>query len=294
MTLKSPRFASNRQLQQAAVNSPSIMRNTVGPQVAILQQAFIDLGMDMKLSTKKGPPDGIFGGETESRVWQFQARTGLVRDGIVGHATMTKLDELLPTAGPPPRPLLAIEMSHKINVHMRSIAMPAVPEFTQLKVMQEVFAQYGIVVVNLSGQSVGLKADEQLKLTVVDGDCLWDQVSDEQRLLETSGSKQFVGPNDITVYFATVLREKNGGTLQGCAGHPPNQPAVMIAATATDKTTMAHEVCHVLLGASFAPVHVNEDANLMCGVPICTGNPAFLSVAQLNRIFASKYLVKIA
>ncbi|WP_395701370.1 peptidoglycan-binding protein [Aquabacterium sp.] len=294
MALKSPRFASNRQLQQAAVNSPSIMRNTVGPHVAILQQAFIDLGMDMNLSTKKGPPDGIFGGETESRVWQFQARTGLVRDGIVGHGTMTKLDELLPTLGPPPRPLPPIVMSHKLNVHMRSIAMPAVPEFTQLKVMQDVFAQYGIQVVNLSGQSVGLKANEQLALTVVDGDCQWDQVSDEQRLLETSGSKQFVGPNDVTVYFATVLREKNGKTLQGCAGHPPSQPAVMIASTAVDKTTMAHEVCHVLLGSSFAPVHVNEDANLMCAAPVCTGNPAFLGVAQLNRIFASKCLVKIA
>ncbi len=294
MALKSPRFAANRQLQQAAVNAPPIMRNSAGPHVAILQQAFIDLGMDMKLSTKKGPPDGIFGGETESRVWQFQARTGLVRDGIVGHATMTKLDELLPTAGPPPFPLPPIAMSHKVNVHMRSIGMPTVPEFTQLQVMQDVFAQYGILVKMLSGQSVGLKADEQLKLAVVDGDCQWDQVSDEQRLLENSGSKQFVGPNDVTVYFATVLRKKDGSTLQGCAGHPPNQPAVMIAATAVDKTTMAHEVCHVLLGSSFAPVHVGEDANLMCTAPVCTGNPAFLSVAQLNRIFASKYLTKIA
>ena len=58
-----------------------------------------------------------------------------------------------------------------------------------------------------------------LRVNVVDGDCKWDQVSDEQRLLENSGSKQNVGPNDVTVYFATTLREVNGNTLQGCAGY---------------------------------------------------------------------------
>jgi peptidoglycan hydrolase-like protein with peptidoglycan-binding domain len=60
------------------------MHGESGPAVAIVQQAFIDLGLAMARSTKKlGRPDGIFGGETESRVWQFQARTGLERDGIV-------------------------------------------------------------------------------------------------------------------------------------------------------------------------------------------------------------------
>jgi peptidoglycan hydrolase-like protein with peptidoglycan-binding domain len=60
------------------------MHGESGPVVAIVRQAFIDLGLAMARSTKKlGRPDGIFGGETESRVWQFQARTGLERDGIV-------------------------------------------------------------------------------------------------------------------------------------------------------------------------------------------------------------------
>jgi len=35
-------------------------------------------------------------------------------------------------------------------------------------------------------------------------------VSDEQKLLQNQGSKQNVGQNDVTVHFATVLREKNG------------------------------------------------------------------------------------
>ncbi len=294
MPLKSARFASNQRLQHAAKNSPPIRRGSTGPHVAIVQQAFIDLGLAMKITTKKGSPDGIFGGETESRVWQFQARTGLDKDGVIGRGTMEKLDELLPTAGPPPKPLPPAKMTHKINVHMRSIDNPKVPEFTQLAVMQEVFAQYFIEVVMLTGESIGLQPGEQLTLEVVEGDCKWDQVSDEQKLLQNSGSKQNVGINDITVYFATILRQKkNGKTLQGCAGHAPTRPAVMIAAAAVDKTTMAHEVCHAVLGSSFAPVHVDEDANLMCSAAVCTGDPAYLSVAQLNRVFASKLVHKL-
>lgn len=294
MALKSTRFASNQRLQQAAKNSPPIRRGSSGQHVAVVQQAFIDLGLGMAVSTKKsGKTDGVFGGETESRVWQFQARTGLSRDGVIGRETLEKLDELLPTNGPPPNALPPAKMTHKINVHMRSIDNPKVPEFTQLKVMEDVFAQYFIRIDVLTGQSVGLTPGEQLTLNVVDGDCQWDQVSDEQKLLQNSGTNQLVGINDITVYFATVLRETDGSTLQGCAGHAPTRPAVMIAASAIDKTTMAHEVCHVLLGSSFAPVHVDEDANLMCSAPVCTGNPAFLSVAQLNRVFASKLVHKL-
>ena len=97
MSLKSTRFASNQRLQQAALNSPPIRRGAGGHHVAIVQQAFIDLGLGMAIST--------FGGETESRVWQFQAQTGLTRDGVIGRETLEKLDELLPTNGPPPKPL---------------------------------------------------------------------------------------------------------------------------------------------------------------------------------------------
>lgn len=297
MTLKSPRFANNQRLQQAAKNTPPITRGSSGQHVAIVQKAFIDLGFGMAITAKKGAPDGVFGGETESRVWEFQARTGLSKDGVIGRETMEKLDLLLPTAGPPPTPLPPAKMTHKLNIHMRSIDNPIVPEFTQLGVMEQVFAQYFIRIDVLSGQSVGLTPGETLTLAIVDGACKWDQVSDEQKLLQNAGSKQGVGPNDITVYFATVLRTgKTKGkdvTLQGCAGHAPNRPAVMIAAAAIDKTTMAHEVCHVLLGSSFEPVHTDDDANLMCSAPVCTGKPAHLTVKQLNRIFATKFVHKL-
>ena len=75
---------------------------------------------------------------------------------------------------------------------------------------------------------------------------------------------------------------------KGCAGHPPDRPPVMIAATAIDKTGMADEVCHVLLGSSFLPVHFDGSASLMCSAAVSTGDPAYLCTIQLKRMFASK------
>ncbi len=154
---------------------------------------------------------------------------------------MTKLDELLPTRS------LAAEAAadggddpkDQLSICARSIDIPTVPEFTQLNVMKEVFAQYMIDVVMMSGESIGLQPGEQLTLNVVDGDCEWDQVSDnEQKLLQNSSGKQNVGVNDITVYVRDNPAREGQQHLAGLrAGHAPDRPAVMIAATAIDKTT---------------------------------------------------------
>lgn len=291
MALKSPRFASNTRLQRASEDRPALNAGEHGEAVRLVQQALIDLGFAMPISTRKfGSPDGVYGHETVARVREFQTKFHLRVDGSTGRHTMAKLDELLPAAGTPLPPLPVSGFTHRVRLHLRSIDMPRVPEFRQLKVMQEVYAQYGIAIEMASGESVLLKPDEALTLTVIDGDCKWDQLSDEQRLLENSGSKQGVGPNDITVYYATTLREQNGNTLQGCAGNELTRPAVMIASDAVDKTTMAHEVGHVLLGSSFSPVHDADSKNLMCEAPVCTGNPAYLNDAQLTAIRGSRFL----
>ncbi|MGA7391980.1 MAG: hypothetical protein WBL40_18695 [Terrimicrobiaceae bacterium] len=75
---------------------------------------------------------------------------------------------------------------------------------------------------------------------------------------------------------------------KGCT----DRPAVMTAATALDKTKMAHEVCRVLLGSRFLPVHVDDSVDLMCSAAVCTGDSAYLSTVQLKRIFASKSVQK--
>ena len=294
MALKSAHFKSDARLQRAAENNPPINRGESGQVVRIIQQALIDLGFPLPISTRRfGSPDGIYGQECITQVRAMQAKFHLSIDGSCGRQTMNKFDELLPAAGAPLPPLPASGFTHKLRLHLRSIDTPQIGEMTQLKVMQDVFAQFAIQVEMFSGQSVLLTPGETFTLNVVDGDRKWDQVSDEQRLLQGSGSQQGVGVNDITAYFATVLREKNGNSLQGCAGHAPNRPAVMIAASAVDKTTLAHEVCHVLLSSAFTPVHEADSKNLMCSAPVCTGNPATLTDAQLTKIRASRFLSKL-
>ncbi len=64
---------------------------------------------------------------------------------------------------------------------------------------------------------------------------------------------------------------------KGCT----DRPAMMIVATALDKTTMPHEVCDVL-GSSFLPMHVDDSADLMRGAAVRTGDSAYLSTIQLR------------
>jgi peptidoglycan hydrolase-like protein with peptidoglycan-binding domain len=98
--LKSPRFAGDERLEQVFDNSPAMRRGEVSGAVAKIQQALIDDGFEMPISTQKtGSPDGIFGRETKSTVILFQEKYSLETDGVVGRNTMRKMDELY--AGPP-------------------------------------------------------------------------------------------------------------------------------------------------------------------------------------------------
>lgn len=101
MALRSPRFADNARLQAASENSPPMRPGETGEAVAILQQALVDLGFKMPVSFAKGGPDGVYGGETERTVRQFQAAQGFPlsgQDGRAGHDTLGRLDQLF--AGP--------------------------------------------------------------------------------------------------------------------------------------------------------------------------------------------------
>jgi peptidoglycan hydrolase-like protein with peptidoglycan-binding domain len=102
MPLTSTRFSRNHRLQAAAENNPPMRKGEHGEAVQILQQALIDCGFDMPISTNKGgqTPDGIYGDETVNTVYKFQAREGLQRDGIAGRQTLTRLDQLFPPPVP--------------------------------------------------------------------------------------------------------------------------------------------------------------------------------------------------
>jgi hypothetical protein len=99
-TLRSVRFRSNSRLQAAANNRPPMRPGERGLAVQKLQQALIDLGFPMPVSTRRrGTPDGIYGAETTSIVRKFQRQNGLRVDGVVGRNTMSRLDQLFSPSG---------------------------------------------------------------------------------------------------------------------------------------------------------------------------------------------------
>jgi len=119
MALTSPRFAWNLTLQAASENNPPLRRGARGQAVRLVQQALIDLGYPMPISTRlHGSPDGIYGSETVGKIRQFQRRWGLRPDGITGRNTLRRMDQLLPNAAPalPPLP-----------VNVRYVVIPPLP-----------------------------------------------------------------------------------------------------------------------------------------------------------------------
>lgn len=295
MALRSPRFAGNRRLQRASNNNPALHRGETGEAVRLVQQGLIDLGFPLPVSTRRfGTPDGIFGEETQRQLRAFQVREHLSPDGAAGRDTMGRLDTLLPNAGPPVPPLPAVVYTHKVRLHFRSISMPRVPEFTALANAQRVYDQYGVQLEFASGFSMGATGDQEILLDGADGTCNWDQASDEQRILsQIGGGRAGVGATDILVFYADHIRQSNGSTLAGCAGHRPGAPTVVVSAVGS-RWTLGHEVCHVLLGPTFRPVHTTDPVNLMFSPTAgITADPPGLTPEQVTRVHASRYCVAI-
>ena len=292
MPLRSPRFASNPRLQRAASNNPPLRSGETGEAVRILQQALIDLGFALPVSTKRyGSPDGIFGSETAGAVRQFQSRHRLASDGAAGHDTLAKLDALLPTAKPLPSLPVAPVLTHKVRLHARTINMPAVSEYDALDSANKVYNPHGIEIVFATAQSLSLNFLDKIVLDVVDGTCEWGKSNDDQKRLFNLGGSQGVGDTDILVYFVNRIQKPGGGTSNGCAGHDPSKAAVMVASTGS-RWTMAHEVGHVMLGRAFRPVHDTDAGNLMLSdTKLINLDPPGLKPDQLTAMRASKYCV---
>jgi hypothetical protein len=107
--LESARLAGDRRLQAAFHNSPAMSAGEVNEGVKTLQRALREMGYPMPISfAKTGDADGIFGPETRTTVLQFQVDQALImREGIAGHETLGRLDELLggrPGPAPPVPP----------------------------------------------------------------------------------------------------------------------------------------------------------------------------------------------
>jgi peptidoglycan hydrolase-like protein with peptidoglycan-binding domain len=105
--LTSPRFAGDPQLEAAFDNDPPLRVGAHGDGVAKVQQAIIDDGYQMPVTSRaSGTPDGDFGPETRRTVRWFQQKYDLPINGIVDRVMLRKLDQLfgghqLPVAATP-------------------------------------------------------------------------------------------------------------------------------------------------------------------------------------------------
>jgi len=263
----SPRFASNQVLRQASTNSPPLSKGARGHAVHVVQMALLDLGHKMPGSTGgQYSPDGIFGAETVSVVKAFQRSCKLVDDGVIGRKTMEALSAKLPG------------YSHRVRLHFRSLVLTSVPFARILADAELTFGQYGIRVDMANGESLALTAAEAAKFDRIDQECNWALNDGEFNELHQLGTRAPM--TDILVYFIKTFKQAN---LHGCGGHADKRPAVTVAARANRWDT-AHEIGHVLLGSSFAPVHAGDTRNLMFAISSSSSAVPTLNEKQLARM----------
>ncbi|MEO6271254.1 MAG: peptidoglycan-binding domain-containing protein [Lautropia sp.] len=247
MALTSPRFQNENELQKVDEGQLLLKSGSKGRHVHLIQMALIDLGFPLPRSTTSSSfsPDGDYGTETTEAVRNFQKSTHiLATDGVVGPKTLRELDRRI--GG----------FSHRIGIHFRAISLTQVSFDRILNSAKAVFAQYGIRIDMMNGQSLLLSAAEQSRFERVNQECDWDLSVGEFNELHAKGA--FAPNTDVLVYFVKSFKEQ----LNGCGGHSKNRPACTVAETGT-RWTVAHELGHVRLGAGFAPVHVNDPRNLM-------------------------------
>ena len=247
MALTSPRFKDNAELRKIEAGQLLLKMGARGHHVHVLQMALLDLGFAMPRSTtsQSYSPDGIYGSETTEVVRAFQKSAfPLVPDGILGPKTIRALDQRLN------------RFTHRVGLHFRSIALTSVAFDRILASAQAVYAQYGIRIDMMNGESLALEPGDQTRLEQVDQECDWNLSTGEFDDLHARGTP--APHTDVLVYFIQSFNPQ----LNGCGGHAPGRPACTVAASGT-QWTVAHEVGHVLLGETFAPVHVSDTRNLM-------------------------------
>jgi peptidoglycan hydrolase-like protein with peptidoglycan-binding domain len=294
MALTSPRFTGDTRLANVAQNSPPMNWGEVGEPVRLVQQALMDLGFSMPVTTQKfGSPDGIFGDETKAIVRAFQSRNGLVADGVVGAGTLGKLDQLAPRDFDflPDLPDTAFKL-FRFTIAFRSGAMPQVPEDTALANARLVYGQYGFVVDEGPGMSILITDEDQAALDASPTECRLNQEDElQRRLFSLGGGRNGSNPKDILVFYINQLKTTDNKQLNGCASHKAGEPAVAVSASGSP-WSMAHEVCHVLMG-NFIPTHDDHTFNLLFrSTNLITASLPGLSETQARQMRLSQLINK--
>lgn len=268
MSLISPRFKDESELKKVDSGQVLLKKGAKGRHVHLVQMALIDLGIPMPISTtsQSFSPDGIYGDETAEAVRKFQRTVpSLSADGVLGPKTLRALDTRI--GG----------FKHRIGLHFRAIALTQVTFDRILSSAQAVYAQYSIRIDMMNGESLAFSPGDQERFEKVNQECVWDLSVGEFNELHSRGTP--ASSTDVLVYFVRSFKEQ----LNGCGGHTKGRPACTVAETGT-RWTVAHELGHVLLGAGFAPVHVNDTRNLMNTTTSTITAMPTLTVRQLTQI----------
>ena len=268
MALTSPRFSRESELRKVDLEQVLLRKGSKGRHVHLVQMALVDLGFPMPISTMSPSfsPDGDYGDETAEAVRKFQrSAAGLEPDGIVGPLTLRELDRRI--GG----------FTHHVGLHFRSISLTNVTFDRILSSAQAVYAQYGIRIDMMNGESLAFSFADQARFEKVNQECVWDLSVGEFNALHARGTT--APTTDVLVYFVKSFKEQ----LNGCGGHARGRPACTVAETGT-RWTVAHELGHVLLGSGFAPVHVGDTRNLMNTTTTTIVGMPTLTVRQLAQM----------
>ncbi|MDI1323808.1 MAG: hypothetical protein PSV36_13750 [Algoriphagus sp.] len=141
-------------------------------------------------------------------------------------------------------------LRERVRVHVKILENPT--SFTlnqQFAAMQEVYAIAGIRVDWATTENLSIPSLNDVDV----GGCTMGSVTAEQITL--FGQRNFVGANDVVVYY---VRSTVPG-YNGCAAHPAGRPGCVVVRSAS-RWTLGHEFGHVL-GLS----HVNDNNRLMTG-----------------------------
>lgn len=163
-----------------------------------------------------------------------------------------------------------------LRLHTKVLQAPNVAVTTMVTNLQNVFSGAGITVTVASNENLTLPTLNSLDV----GNCS-GQVTNE--INQLFANRNFVGPNDIVVYFVQALTP---GPLNGCATFPAGLPGATVAQIAS-QWTLAHEIGHVL-----GLMHPDDGGGpcltdrLMtgCGTGNITNPPPDLTSVEITRI----------
>jgi hypothetical protein len=165
---------------------------------------------------------------------------------------------------------------------------PNVPLSTTTASMQNAYDQASIKVVIVSTQFISVPPEVDLNV----GQCVAGNTTSQQDAL--FGHRDYVGPNEITIYFVRTSIPP----LNGCAAYPPGHPGAIVTQGAS-QWTMAHETGHVLGLSHVAgencgqPGYVPTRLMTGCGTGRIVANPPVLITSEIQTMQQSPYLTDI-